>query len=195
MSWYCDIAPGHPIHQPYHDREYGFPMRDETGLFERLSLEIFQAGLSWLLVLRKRSALNHAFAGFDVDRVAAFDDGDVARLLSDPDIIRNRLKIAAVIDNARRVRALRHTGGFHRWLDERHPMSPGDWLAACRTAFRFMGPEVVREFLISTGYLAGAHREDCPVYAAVVAAGPPWAMAAGGCTGAGAGSGAAEEQP
>ncbi len=85
---YCLAAPGHPLHGPYHDLEYGFPANDESVLFERLTLEINQAGLSWLTVLRKRPAFRAAFAEFDVDRVAAFDGADVARLLDDPGIVR-----------------------------------------------------------------------------------------------------------
>ena len=103
MSGYCDIAPGHEFHGPYHDREYGFPTEDEIVLFERLSLEIMQAGLSWLIVLRKREAMNAAFAGFDPNRVAKFGEKDIARLLADEGIIRNRLKVLAIIENARRL--------------------------------------------------------------------------------------------
>jgi DNA-3-methyladenine glycosylase I len=106
-SAYCRAAPAHPLHGPYHDGEYGFPSADEAVLFERLALEINQAGLSWQTVLQKRPAFRAAFADFSVDRVAAFDEADQARLMQDAGIIRNRLKIAAVIDNARRIRALR----------------------------------------------------------------------------------------
>src|SRR5579864_6948857 len=94
---YCRLAPGHPVHAPYHDAEYGFPERDESALFERLMLEINQAGLSWLTILKKREAFRAAFAGFEVDRVAAFDDADLARLLADAGIVRNRLKLAAAV--------------------------------------------------------------------------------------------------
>lgn len=179
MSWYCDSAPGHPFHGPYHDFEYGFPLRDETGLFERLSLEIFQAGLSWLVVLKKRPTIVSAFAGFDVDTVADYGPEEGQRLLGDPGIIRNRLKIAAIIENARRVRALRDIhGGFVTWLDYHHPRSHADWTRLFRETFRFTGAEVVREFLLSTGYLAGAHRQDCTVYARIIRENPPWLRAA-----------------
>src|SRR5437868_9017339 len=87
---YCRLAPGHPLHGPYHELEYGFPAEDETVLFERLVLEINQAGLSWVTVLRKRPAFRAAFADFAVDRVAAFGPDDVARLLADAGIVRNR---------------------------------------------------------------------------------------------------------
>ncbi|HTH40671.1 MAG TPA: DNA-3-methyladenine glycosylase I, partial [Rhodocyclaceae bacterium] len=97
MSWYCDVAPGHPFHGPYHDTEYGFPIHDERALFERLSLEIFQAGLSWLIVLKKRPALVAAFEEFQVDLVAEYGDEQRIRLLADAAIIRNRRKIDAII--------------------------------------------------------------------------------------------------
>ena len=109
-SAYCRAAPGHPLHGPYHDSEYGFPSADERVLFERLVLEINQAGLSWLTILAKRPAFRAAYAGFEVDRVAAFGSDEVARLLADPGIVRNRLKIEAAIENAVRIRALRRRG-------------------------------------------------------------------------------------
>src|SRR6201993_2577189 len=108
---YCEAAPGHPFHGPYHETEYGFPSRDDTVLFERLVLEINQAGLSWLTVLKKRTAFRAAYAGWDVDRVAAFGADDVARLLADAGIIRNRLKIDAAIRNARKIAELRAEHG------------------------------------------------------------------------------------
>lgn len=175
MSGYCDAAPGHPFHGPYHDEEYGFPLSDESALFERLSLEIFQAGLSWLLVLRKRDGMRAAFDGFDVDKVADYDEADVARLLADPGIVRNRLKIAAIIENARRIRALRENdGGFAAWIAARHPLTLPEWVKVFRKTFKFTGGEVVNEFLMSIGYLPGAHREDCPAFARIASLDPPW---------------------
>src|SRR5690606_32462090 len=90
MASYCDYAPGHPLHGPYHDTEYGFPQRDEAVLFERLLLEINQAGLSWGTILAKREGFRRAYHGFDVEAVANYGEADVARLLADPGIIRNR---------------------------------------------------------------------------------------------------------
>src|ERR1700722_18744102 len=98
---YCLAAPASPLHGPYHGEEYGFPSRDEAVLFERLVLEINQAGLSWATILRKRTAFRAAFADFEVDRVAAFGPADFDRLMADAGIIRNRLKIESVIDNAK----------------------------------------------------------------------------------------------
>src|SRR5271170_4652713 len=94
---YCLAAPSHPLHGPYHDMEYGFPAADEAVLFERLTLEINQAGLSWLTVLKKRAAFRAAFAEFAVDRVAEFGATEVERLMTDPGIVRNRQKIEAVV--------------------------------------------------------------------------------------------------
>ena len=98
----CDWAVGAPpIYRDYHDQEWGRPLRGRTALFERLSLEAFQSGLSWLVILRKREAFRRAFAGFDIDTVARFTDADVARLMGDPAIVRNRAKIDATVTNAR----------------------------------------------------------------------------------------------
>jgi len=181
MSWYCDTAPGHPVHGPYHDREYGFPLDDEAALFERLSLEIFQAGLSWLLVLNKRPTTAAAFDGFDVDRVAAYGAEDVRRLLGDAGLIRNRRKVEAIIENARAIQRLRESdGGFASWIAAHHPLGREAWVALFRKIFRFTGTEVVGEFLMSIGYLPGAHRRDCPVFARIAALDPPWAQAASG---------------
>lgn len=172
---YCLAAPAHPLHGPYHDREYGFPSEDEAVLFERLVLEINQAGLSWLTILSKREAFRAAFRGFDVDRVAGFDETDIARLLADPGIVRNRLKIEAVIANARRIRELRAShGSFHNWLMAHHPRSLDGWTRLFRKNFRFTGGLIVGEFLMSLGFLPGAHQPDCPVYARIIAAAPPW---------------------
>src|SRR6266496_4063327 len=135
---YCDVAPGHPWHGPYHDREYGFPIRRDAALLERLALEINQAGLSWLTILRKREAFRRAFRGFDPAVVARFGARDRARLLGDPGIIRNRLKVDAVIENARRVLALReHYGSFAGWLDANHPLTKPAWVTLFGRTFRF----------------------------------------------------------
>jgi len=178
MSTYCAFAPGHPVHESYHATEYGFPSRDETVLFERLCLEIMQAGLSWELILKRREGMRRAFAGFEVDRVAAMGPDDEARLLADPAIIRNRLKVAAIIENARRVQVLRAShGGFADWLDAHHPLEKPDWIKLFRKSLKFTGGEIVGEFLLSLGYLPGAHAEDCPVFARVAALQPPWQVA------------------
>lgn len=177
MSGYCKIAPGHPVHHSYHATEYGFPETNERKLFERLALEIMQAGLSWEIVLKKRTALNEVFDQFVVDQVAAYTDRDIDRLLADPAIIRNRLKIAAIIHNAVVVQGLRDShGGFAKWLAAHHPMAKPDWLKLFRKTFKFTGGEIVGEFLMSIGYLPGAHAADCPIYQAIVPLKPPWSV-------------------
>jgi len=175
MTSYCDFAAGHEIHGPYHDREYGFPIEDEALLFERLLLEINQAGLNWELILKKREGFRAAYHDFDVDRVAAYGDRDRDRLLADPGIIRNRLKVDAAIANARVIQAMRHShGGFGGWLRAQHPLRKEDWVKLFRKTFRFTGGEITGEFLMSIGYLPSPHREDCPVFAEIAALDPPW---------------------
>ncbi len=164
MTTYCDIAPGHPFHGPYHDTEYGFPLRSDAGLFERLVLEINQAGLSWLTILKKREAFKLAYEGFDPHVVAKYGVRDRERLLADAGIIRNRLKVDAAIHNAQRVVALIAShGSFAAWLDAQGDLSKEQWVKVMKQEFRFMGGEIVGEFLMSTGRLPGAHAENCPV--------------------------------
>jgi len=175
MSSYCDVAPGDPWHGPYHDTEYGFPLSTDAELFERLVLEINQAGLSWLTILKKREAFHRAYHGFDPERVARYGARDVRRLLGDAGIIRNRLKVEAAIANAKTILELREShGGFHRWLLEHHPRPKEEWVKLFKRTFRFTGGEIVNEFLLSTGWLPGAHRASCPVYPRVLKARPKW---------------------
>ena len=152
--WYCDVATGHPWHGPYHDSEYGFPVVDDRVLFERLVLEINQAGLSWLTILKKRAAFQEAYDGFDIDRVAKYGARQRQRLLADVGIIRNRLKIDAAIDNAKRIQELQAShGSFAAWLAAHHPRPKAEWVKLFKKTFRFTGGEIVGEFLMSVGYL------------------------------------------
>ncbi len=172
---YCALAPSHPIHGPYHNGEYGFPARDDRVLFERLVLEINQAGLSWLTVLKKRAAFAAAFADYDLERIARFGAADKRRLLADAGIIRNRLKIEAVIENARTVLEIAaREGSFAAWIDAHHPLPKERWVKLFRDTFRFTGGEIVGEFLMSLGYLPGAHVASCPVQAKILRLDPPW---------------------
>ena len=156
----------HPELTEYHDREWGEPIRDERGLFERLSLESFQSGLSWLIILRKRPAFRHAFADFDPHRVAAFDDADVERLMGDVGIVRNRAKIESTIGNARAVLGLDGRFAELVWsfapADHVRPRALGDVPAvtaestALSTAlkaegFRFIGPTTAYAMMQAVG--------------------------------------------
>jgi DNA-3-methyladenine glycosylase I len=141
-------------------------------------LEINQAGLNWLTMLKKREGFRRAFKGFDVDKVAAFGARDVARLLADASIIRNRLKIAAAIEDAKRIKALRKShGSFAAWIAAHHPRSKADWVKLFKQTFVFTGGEITGEFLMSIGYLPGAHHETCPVYRRIAKLRPPWMKA------------------
>jgi DNA-3-methyladenine glycosylase I len=172
---YCRIAPGHPDHGPYHDTEYGFPVASDQALFERLALEINQAGLSWLTILRKREAFKAAFDGFDPKRVARYGEKERRRLLADAGIVRNRLKVDAVIHNAGVILALaREHGSFAAWLAHHHPLEKAEWVKLFKRTFRFTGGEIVGSFLMSVGYLPGAHDPDCPIFTRIRKLGPPW---------------------
>ncbi|BDC49449.1 DNA-3-methyladenine glycosylase [Bryobacterales bacterium F-183] len=165
---YCSAVRGGTFgeeHVRYHDREYGFPIRDDNALFERLVLEINQAGLSWTTILRKQEGFRQAYDGFVLEKVAAYGPEDEARLLADAGIIRNRLKVKAASENARRILQIREThGSFAAWLDAHHPREKQEWVKLFKRTFVFTGGEIVGEFLLSTGYLPGAHDEDCPLY-------------------------------
>ncbi|SUA36474.1 DNA-3-methyladenineglycosylase I [Neisseria zoodegmatis] len=178
---YCDFANALPLdtdnpNKHYHDHAYGFPIAGDNELFERLLLEINQAGLSWTLILKKQKAFQTAYSGFDIATVAAYTEADVERLLNDAGIIRNRLKIRAAVYNAGQIMLLQNEyGSFKNWLDVHHPLCLPEWVKLFKKHFKFVGGEIVNEFLMSTGYLKGAHAEHCPIYEKVLAAKPKWA--------------------
>lgn len=175
---YCEfvaLLDSSNLHRVYHDTAYGFPLDDDNALFGRLLLEINQAGLSWELMLRKQENFYKAYDGFDIETVAAYDEKDRTRLLDDAGIIRNKLKVNAAIHNAGVILDFqREHGSFKNWLDYHHPLSKDAWTKLFKKHFKFTGGEIVGEFLMSTGYLSGAHVESCPVYRTVQAAGPAW---------------------
>ena len=163
------------VHRVYHDQYYGFPIESDDELFERLVLEINQAGLSWDTILKKQENFKKAYRNFQVKKVAAFNDADIDRLLADAGIIRNRLKIHAAIENAKVIIQLQKDfGSFKNWIDAQHPKSKEEWVKIFKKTFRFTGGEIVNEFLMSTGYLPGAHGEDCRIYKKVMKARPPF---------------------
>lgn len=164
---YCEFIKTNELHKKYHDHEYGFPLSDDNALLERLALEINQAGLSWDLMLKKRAALNKAFKGFEVEKVARFGTRDIERLLSDEGIVRNRRKIEAVIHNAKVMRELQKAyGTFAAWLALRSSEAKDEkeWVKLFKKqGFQFVGREIIKEFLQSIGYLNSPHAEDCPI--------------------------------
>ena len=178
MTTYCEYCNSHPedtFNKTYHDTQYGFPLKDDNLLFERLILEINQAGLSWITILRKAENFRKAYHGFDIDKIAAYSKEDRARLLTDAGIIRNRLKVNAAIENAKRIQVLREEfGSFKGWVDANRTLSKEEWIKLFKKTFVFTGGEIVNEFLLSTGYLAGAHDKDCPIYKRVASLRPAW---------------------
>lgn len=175
---YCEYCITHPedtFNKTYHDTQYGFPLQDDNLLFERLILEINQAGLSWITILRKADNFRKAYHGFDIDKVAKYGEKDRARLLADAGIIRNRLKVNAAIVNAQNILELRKDyRSFKGWLDANRKLSKEEWIKLFKKTFVFTGGEIVNEFLMSTGYLAGAHDESCPIYKKVASLRPAW---------------------
>ncbi|MAZ94036.1 MAG: DNA-3-methyladenine glycosylase [Lentimicrobiaceae bacterium] len=163
------------IHRIYHDTQYGFPIESDDELFCRLTLEINQAGLSWTTILNKQDNFRKAYSNFNIEVVAKYDNVDITRLLSNPGIIRNRLKINAAINNARKIVELKNTfGSFRKWLDKNHPLTIEQWVRLFKMTFKFTGGEITKEFLLSTGYLRGAHVEGCYTYNIINEKKPMW---------------------
>lgn len=163
------------LHKKYHDKFYGFPIRDDNELFGRLIMEINQAGLSWETILKKEEGFRKAYSNFNIKKVAAYKQKDIDRLLADPGIIRNRLKVNAAIENAKAIFQLqKEFGSFQQWLKHHHPKSKEEWVKLFKNTFRFTGGEIVNEFLMSAGYLPGAHTADCRVYKSVLKSKPLW---------------------
>ena len=176
---YCDFvqnAGKGTVHKDYHDQEYGFPIQDDNLLFARLILEINQAGLSWETILKKKDNFFAAFDGFEIAKVARYTDKKKEKLMQDAGIIRNRLKIEATIHNAQRILQIqKEYGSFKEWLNKHHPKTKEEWVKLFKQTFRFTGGEIVNEFLMSIGYLPGAHTETCPVYKKLLKLKPKWA--------------------
>jgi len=163
------------VHRHYHDKEYGFPIFDDDALFGRLILEINQAGLSWTTILKKQENFKRAYDGFNIRKVATYGEIDRQRLLSDAGIIRNKLKVNAAIHNAQVIMELQEQhGSFKGWLDTHHPKSKEQWVKLFKKTFKFTGGEITNEFLMSTGYLPGAHEEGCKVYKEILEKNPMW---------------------
>ena len=153
------------LNKHYHDHQYGFPIEDDDELLGRFILEINQAGLSWTLMLRKQASFRLAYDNFSIEKIAAYDEADRERLMQDAGVIRNKLKINAAIVNAQKILELRKEfGSFKGWLDAHRFLNKAEWTKLFKKTFKFTGGEIVNEFLMSTGYLPGAHSEDCPIY-------------------------------
>ena len=177
-SSYCQavmlMEPNNP-HGIYHDTQYGFPILDDDELFGRLILEINQAGLSWTTILNKQDNFRKAYHQFNIKKIAAYKEKDRVRLLEDAGIIRNRLKVDAVIHDANVILGLqKEHGSFKNWLDNQNPKTKAEWTNLFKKTFKFTGCEIVNEFLMSTGYLEGAHEKGCEIYNKVIESKPKW---------------------
>ncbi len=173
---YCHSAVelGEP-HLSYHNTIYGFPAKDDNELFQRLMLEVNQAGLSWSTILKKKQGLLLAYNNFDIEIVANYTEKDRERLLSDARIIRNKLKVNAAIYNANSILSIQkeHTS-FMNWLKINSPKQIEDWVKLFKKKFKFTGGEITKEFLMGTGFFAGAHHPNCSIYDKVLAQKPYW---------------------
>lgn len=177
---YCRVIESMPserkaLHSNYHDNHYGFPIHDDNELFGRLIMEINQAGLSWETILKKEETFRKAYHNFNLKKVAAYTEKDRERLMLDPGIIRNRLKINAAIENAKTIVGIqKEFGSFEKWLENHHPKTKEEWVKLFKKTFRFTGGEIVNEFLMSIGYLPGAHTPDCKIHKKVLKHKPMW---------------------
>ena len=177
---YCTAIPNmkdadRDLHKKYHDHLYGFPIESDDELFCRLILEINQAGLSWTTILKKEESFRKAYSQFNIKKIAAYKEKDIERLLNDAGIIRNRLKVHAAVENAKAVLAIqKEYGSFSNWLDHHHPKTKEEWVKLFKTTFRFTGGEIVNEFLMSSGYLPGAHDASCSIHKKIIRSNPAW---------------------
>ncbi len=162
-------------HRIYHDNAYGFPIHEDNELFGRLILEINQAGLSWDIILKKQDSFRQAYDGFEIEKVATYSEEKILELMSDPGVIRNRRKIEATIHNAQKIIELSADhGSFLEWLNVQNCSTSHEWVKLFRRTFKFVGKEIVEEFLMSTGFLPGAREESCPVYKRIIELKPKW---------------------
>jgi len=165
---YCDFCatlPDDNVHKRYHDNHYGFRISDDFELFGRLILEINQAGLSWETILKKENNFREAFSGYNYFEIAAYSDKKIDQLMQNAGIIRNILKINAVIYNAQQIIELKKEfGSFLSWIDSQKAKTKDEWVKIFKKKFKFVGGEIVNEFLMSIGTLEGAHKETCEMY-------------------------------
>lgn len=176
MHPYCayvsTIKDKEDVDKVYHDNHYGVPIKDDDELFGRLVMEINQAGLSWRMILMKEKGFRKAYSSFSIAKVANYKEKDIARLLEDSSIVRNRLKINAAIYNAQAIVKLqKEFGSFRKWLDVQAKELKHDkfaWVKEFKKHFKFVGGEIVGEFLMSINLLPGSHDKKCKRYRNVI---------------------------
>lgn len=167
-SYVAKLADKNDVDKVYHDTQYGVPIHNDNELFCRLVMEINQAGLSWRTILVKEKGFRAAYHNFDITKVAKYTEKDFARLMNDVGIIRNRLKINAAIYNAQKLLKIqKEFGSFRKWIDVHKETIGHDkyaWVKLFKKNFKFVGGEIVGEFLMSIGILPGAHGEECKYF-------------------------------
>lgn len=172
---HCALQEENDWNRKYHDTLYGFPLDSDDELFGRFILEINQAGLSWLTILKKEANFRKAFDNYSIEKIANYDEVKINELLNNEGIIRNRLKVNAVIYNAKQIVRLKEDHkSFKNWLDCSIFETKEEAVKIFKKEFKFVGGEIVNEFLMSTGYLKGAHEETCSIYPKVLALNPTW---------------------
>ena len=166
---YCNGLPKNDMHRIYHDEVYGRKCRDDQELFGRLILEINQAGLSWSTILKKSESIRSAYANFNIQQIAAFDEAKINTLMNDEGIIRHRGKIKAIIYNAQQILELKKQyPSFFHWIEEKGEITLDEWIKVFKKSFKFVGKEIVKEFLMGTGFIEGAHEPTCPMYTKLI---------------------------
>jgi len=162
---YCKSQPEGSIHRWYHDEVYGRMSNNDNELFGRLIMEISQAGLSWDIVLNKYEGIKKAYSDFDIKKISQYSETDIASLMKNKDIIRHELKIRSAIFNANKILKIQEEfGTFRAWILENNQNSIENWTKLFKKNFKFVGKEIVKEFLISNGIIEGAHDKTCPLY-------------------------------
>ena len=166
---YCNSLPKNDMHRIYHDEVYGKKCRDDQELFGRLILEINQAGLSWSTILKKSESIRSAYANYNIEQIAGFDETKINALMSDEGIIRHRGKITAIIHNAQQILKIkRQYRSFFHWIEEKGEITLDEWIKVFKKSFKFVGKEIVKEFLMGTGFIEGAHEPTCPMYTKLI---------------------------
>ena len=162
---YCRNQPKDSIHHWYHDEVYGKMSEDDNELFGRLVMEINQAGLSWNTVLQKYEGLKLAYSQFNLQKVSMYKEQDISELMGNKNIIRHELKIRSIVYNAQQILEIqKEFGTFKNWIMLQNQISIENWVKLFKKNFKFVGKEIVKEFLSSNGILKGAHDKECPEY-------------------------------
>ena len=165
---YVNQLPLENLHRQYHDHQYGFKLKNDNELFGRLILEINQAGLSWTTILNKKETFKTAYSNFNIHKIASYSKKKINQLLSNKGIVRNNLKIKAIIFNAQKVVEIQNEfGSFYNWLNNKKGYDLKNWVTLFKKTFKFTGGEITKEFLMSTGFVDGAHIKTCPIYSLI----------------------------